>query len=152
MTRTIQLTFDAHDPERLGLFWLAALDYAVAPPPGGALGEPEETIAAWQDFLASAGVPADQRQGAFALVDPAGVGPRIFFQRVPEPKTAKNRLHVDVRAAPGMTGDERMTALEQECERLVGLGASRQRRQEPDLMGAGHIVMTDPEGNEFCLD
>ena len=153
MTRTIQLTYDARDPQALGLFWRAALDYAVDPPPGGVIGEPEETIAAWVEFLRSVGVPEQQHNTAFALVDPTGAGPRIFFQRVPEPKTAKNRLHVDVRAAPGLDGDERMAALEAECDRLVGLGATRLRRFEPEPpMSAGFIVMADPEGNEFCLD
>jgi hypothetical protein len=153
MSRTIQLTYDAHDPQGLGLFWRAALDYAVDPPPGGEIGEPEETIAAWMAFLRSVGVPEQQHNTAFALVDPTGAGPRIFFQRVPEPKTAKNRLHIDVRAAPGLDGDERMAALEAECARLVGLGATRRKRFEPEPpMSAGFIVMADPEGNEFCLD
>jgi hypothetical protein len=153
MSRTIQVTFDAHDPQRLGLFWLAALDYAVDPPPGGSIGEPEATVAAWADFLRAAGVPEDQRDVAFAVVDPAGAGPRLFFQKVPESKQAKNRVHLDLRAAPGLAGEERMAALERECERLVALGATRRRRSEPDGgMSAGFIVMTDPEGNEFCLD
>ena len=153
MSRTIQLTYDARDPQGLGLFWRAALDYAVDPPPGGEIGEPEETITAWGEFLTSAGVPEEQHNTAFALVDPTGAGPRIFFQQVPEPKSAKNRLHVDVRAAPGLAGDERMAALEEECARLVGLGAARLRRFEPEPpMSAGFIVMADPEGNEFCLD
>jgi hypothetical protein len=72
---------------------------------------------------------------------------------VPEDKVAKNRVHLDVRAAPGLQADERMAALEAECARLVGLGATRVRREEPaPPMSAGHIVLTDPEGNEFCLD
>jgi hypothetical protein len=72
---------------------------------------------------------------------------------VPEGKTAKNRLHLDVRAAPGLQGDERMAALEAECDRLVALGGIRLQRHEPEPpMSAGFIVMTDPEGNEFCLD
>ena len=63
------------------------------------------------------------------------------------------RLHLDVRAAPGLTGEERMAALEVECERLVALGARRVRRVEPSApLDAGHIVMADPEGNVFCLD
>jgi hypothetical protein len=77
----------------------------------------------------------------------------VFFQKVPEGKTAKNRVHLDLRAAPGLEGDERMAALEAECERLVGLGATRQQRFEPaPPMSAGFIVLQDPEGNEFCLD
>ncbi|HKO83590.1 MAG TPA: VOC family protein, partial [Actinomycetota bacterium] len=64
----------------------------------------------------------------------------------------KNRVHLDVRAAPGLTGDDRMVALEAECERLVALGATRLQRFEPDPpMSNGFIVMQDPEGNEFCL-
>jgi hypothetical protein len=72
---------------------------------------------------------------------------------VPEDKVAKNRVHLDVRAAPGLDGAERMAALEVECERLVARGATRVRRSEPaPPMSAGFIVMADPEGNEFCLD
>ncbi|WP_457206849.1 VOC family protein [Nocardioides sp. P5_C9_2] len=114
MSRTIQVTYDAHDPLALGLFWRAALHYAVDPPPGGELGDPDATVAAWMDFLRSAGVPEALHNSAFALVDPEGVGPRIFFQQVPEPKAAKNRVHLDLRAAPGLTGDDRMAALEED--------------------------------------
>jgi predicted enzyme related to lactoylglutathione lyase len=65
----------------------------------------------------------------------------------------KNRVHLDVRAAPGLEGDERMAALETECERVVALGAVRVQRFEPaPPMSSGFIVMQDPEGNEFCLD
>jgi hypothetical protein len=72
---------------------------------------------------------------------------------VPEDKVAKNRVHLDVRAAPGLQGEARMAALEAECGRLVALGATRLERHEPEPpMGFGHIVMADPEGNEFCLD
>ncbi len=80
--------------------------------------------------------------------------PRVFFQRVPEGKTVKNRLHLDVRAAPGLAGDERMSALETEANRLETLGATRAHRVEPDkaTMESGFITMHDPEGNEFCLD
>ena len=152
MSRTIQLTYDAHDPRRLGLFWRAALDYAVDPPPGGQLGGRDETIAAWVRFLDEQGVPEGQRDSAFAIVDPDGAGPRLFFQQVPEPKTAKNRVHVDVRTAPDLRGEERLAALEDEATRLVALGATRVERFEPGPMSHGFIVMTDPEGNEFCLD
>ena len=66
---------------------------------------------------------------------------------------AKNRVHLDVRAAPGLSGEERMAALETECNRLVALGATQLRREEPvPPMSAGFIVMADLEGNEFCLD
>jgi hypothetical protein len=156
VAREIQVTFDAGDPIALSLFWAEALGYVVQPPPGSGLDPAtpaQDVVAAWMEFLAATGVPEERWRSASALVDPSGAGPRIFFQQVPEPKTAKNRVHLDVRAAPGLEGDARMEALEGECTRLVGLGAARVRRFEPaPPMSLGFIVMTDPEGNEFCLD
>ncbi len=153
MSRQIQVTFDAHDPRALSSFWRDVLGYVHPAPPGVELAEGADPLAAWDEFLERSGVPEDERNRASAVEDPAGEGPRLFFQRVPEDKVAKNRVHLDVRAAPGLEGDERMAALEAECERLVAIGATRIRRFEPALpLGSGHIVMLDPEGNEFCLD
>ncbi|MEU0303845.1 VOC family protein [Streptomyces sp. NPDC006175] len=153
MSRHFQVTFDAHDPRTLSSFWRDALRYVHPGPPGVDLPEGADPLAAWDDFLAGIGVPDEQRNSRSAIEDPEGHGPRVFFQQVPEGKTAKNRVHLDVRAAPGLQGEERMAALEAECERLVALGATRVRRDEPaPPMSAGFIVMTDPEGNEFCLD
>jgi hypothetical protein len=153
MSRQIQVTFDAHDPRALSSFWRDVLGYVHPGPPGVDLPAGADPLAAWDDFLAGIGVPEDERGTRSAIEDPDGVGPRLFFQQVPEGKVAKNRVHLDVRAAPGLQGAERMSALEAECERLVALGATRQRRFEPaPPMEAGFIVMTDPEGNEFCLD
>ncbi|MDF9715723.1 VOC family protein [Nocardioides sp. ChNu-153] len=145
MARTIQVTFDCGDPAALSAFWCAAVGYERDAPPGG--------FATWEEALDAWQVPAERRNDASACHDPDGTGPRFYFQRVPEGKTAKNRLHLDLRAAPGLEGDERMAALEAECERLVALGATRRERHEPDPPTSnGFIVMTDPEGNEFCLD
>lgn len=153
MSRHIQVTFDAHDPRGLSSFWRDALGYVHPGPPGVELPEGADPLAAWDDFLAGLGVPEEQRNTRSAIEDPDGNGPRVFFQQVPEDKVAKNRVHLDVRAAPGLQGDERMAALEAECDRLVARGATRVRRVEPaPPMDAGHIVMADPEGNEFCLD
>ncbi|GAB3806053.1 VOC family protein [Micromonospora zhanjiangensis] len=153
MSRHIQVTFDAHDPRALSSFWRDVLGYVHPGPPGVDLPAGADPLAAWDDFLARIGVPEDQRNSRSAIEDPAGTGPRVFFQQVPEDKAGKNRVHLDVRAAPGLRGEERMAALEAECARLVGLGATRGRRYEPEPpIGAGHIVLTDPEGNEFCLD
>jgi hypothetical protein len=153
MSRTIQITFDAHDPRALSSFWRDALGYVHPAPPGVELAEGADPLAAWDEFLERSGVPVDQRNRASAIEDPEGAGPRVFFQQVPEDKVAKNRVHLDVRAAPGLQGEERMAALEGECDRLVGRGASRFRRFEPHPpMSQGFIVETDPEGNEFCLD
>ena len=153
MSREFQVTFDAADPIALSRFWAEALHYVVPPPPHRAVAEGEDPFDAWAEFLEQAGVPEDQRDAAAALVDPEGEGPRLFFQKVPEPKTAKNRVHLDLRAAPGLEGEERMAAFETECARLVALGATRLERNEPaPPMSGGFIVMADPEGNEFCLD
>ena len=153
MSRHIQVTFDAHDPRALSSFWRDVLGYVHPGPPGVDLPEGADALAAWDDVLARLGVPEDQRNTRSAVEDPDGVGPRLFFQQVPEDKVAKNRVHLDVRAAPGLQGEERMAALEAECERLVALGAERVHRHDPEPpLGAGHIVMRDPEGNEFCLD
>ena len=116
-----------------------------SPPP------PHET---WDEALDAWNIPEERRNDASASVDPDGVGPRLWFQKVPEGKTAKNRVHLDVRAAarPGRR-DERMIALEESAEELIVLGAPRACwRVEPDGINIGHIIMADPEGNEFCLD
>lgn len=144
MAREVQVTFDCDDPAALAEFWAAVLGYVVQPPPEG--------FDTWDAALAAWGVPEDRRNERSAVVDPDGGRPRVFFQRVPEGRTAKNRVHLDVRAAPGLTGDARMAALEAAAELLTSRGATRLRRQEPGGMDAGHLVMQDPEGNEFCLD
>ncbi|NVI91910.1 VOC family protein [Actinomadura sp. BRA 177] len=145
MAREIQITFDCADPAALSAFWAEALGYRLQDPPGN--------FTSWDEALKAMGVPPENRNDASAVTDPEGAGPRLFFQRVPEGKQAKNRVHLDVRAAPGLDGEARMAALEAEADRLVSHGATRLHRHEPaPPLGAGHIVMTDPEGNEFCLD
>lgn len=145
-TREVQVTFDCADPGALAEFWCEVLGYQLQPPPPG--------FAGWDQALDAWGIPPEDRNARSAAVPPEGrAGPRMFFQRVPEGKTAKNRMHLDVRAAPGTVGDERMTALDAEAARLVDLGATRLRRVDPDgRMETGFVVMQDPEGNEFCLD
>jgi len=141
----VQITFDCADPARLAAFWAEVLGYRLDSPPPG--------FATWDEALDALGVPAEHRNDRSAVVDPEGKGPRLFFQKVPEGKAAKNRVHLDVRAAPGLQGDARMEALAVEATRLVALGATRQKRHEPaPPLELGHIMMTDPEGNEFCLD
>ncbi|MGU3585920.1 VOC family protein [Rhodococcus sp. C26F] len=145
MARDIQITFDCADPAALADFWADALGYELQKPPGN--------FVSWDDALDAMGVPLERRNDASGIVDPDEAGPRLFFQKVPEGKQAKNRMHLDVRAAPGLDGAERMAALQAEAERLVARGATRLERHDPaPPFGAGHIVMADPEGNEFCLD
>ena len=140
--KQVQVTFDCAEPERVARFWCEVLGYVVPPPPEG--------FATWDEFDRSL---APERQGsAFACVDPSGVGPRLFFQRVPEGKVVKNRLHLDVRVGTGLAGDERVTALEDEGARLVTLGAARVRLLPADDENESCLVMQDIEGNEFCLD
>jgi catechol 2,3-dioxygenase-like lactoylglutathione lyase family enzyme len=145
MTKDVQITFDCGDPDALARFWAEVLGYILQPPPDG--------FDSWDAALDAWGVPEADRNSRSALVDPEGTRPRIFFQRVPEGKTAKNRVHLDVRSAPGQEGDERMATLEAAAVRLEALGATRFKVFSPEPpMETGFIVMQDPEGNEFCLD
>lgn len=127
-TREVQVTFDCASPRRVAGFWCAVLGYESSAPPAG---EPDTWAVA---------------------SDPAGAGPRLYFQQVPEAKVVKNRVHLDVRVAAGLTGDDRVAELEEECARLVALGASRVRLLEADDENEACLVMQDVEGNEFCLD
>ncbi|MEU5093471.1 VOC family protein [Streptomyces sp. NPDC020996] len=138
--RQVQVTFDCADPERVARFWCEVLGYVVSPPPTG--------FATWADFNRSR-FPEDEGSW-FACGDPSGVGPRLFFQRVPEGKVVKNRVHLDVRVGTGLVGDERLAALEAECARLLPLGAVRVRLLYDGTDSC--MVMQDIEGNEFCLD
>lgn len=140
--KQVQITFDCAEPERVARFWCEVLGYVIPAPPEG--------FASWDDFDRS--LPAEYQGSAFACVDPSGEGPRLFFQRVPEGKAVKNRLHLDVRVGTGLVGDDRLAALETECERLVNLGAVRVRLLSADGINESTIVMQDVEGNEFCLD
>ncbi|GCD89346.1 VOC family protein [Nocardioides sp. LS1] len=143
--REVQITFDAHDPGAQAEFWAVALHYVLQPPPDG--------FDTWDAALDAWGVPPEARNDRSAIVDPDGARPRVFFQKVPEGKVAKNKLHLDVRAAAGVPPEGRMAALEEACGQLLALGASRLQRFEPgEELGSGFIVMQDPEGNEFCLD
>ncbi|MGH3358023.1 MAG: VOC family protein [Nocardioidaceae bacterium] len=145
MAREFQVTFDCADPGAQAAFWAEALGYRVQSPPDG--------FEDWPAALTAWGIPPEHHNDRSAIVDSDGDGPRLFFQKVPEPKTAKNKVHLDVRAAPGLTGDDRMAVLEAEASRLGALGATRTSRTDPDgPLEAGFIVMADPEGNEFCLD
>ena len=117
---------DATDPHLLARFWAEALGYV--PEPG-----------------------YDDPDGA-SIVDPAGVGPAIGFLRVPEGKSAKNRVHVDIRVAgePPWDMGERTGLIRAKVAALLEAGATfvREEWYDDDL---GHVVMLDPEGNEFCV-
>jgi catechol 2,3-dioxygenase-like lactoylglutathione lyase family enzyme len=108
-----ELVVDCHDPATLAAFWQAVLGY--------------EVVATSDGEIEIGGGP--------------GTGPTLLFQRVPEEKVVKNRLHLDVSPAPGSVQAE-------EVDRVLGLGAT------PVDIGQGDVswvVLADPEGNEFCI-
>ncbi len=117
---------DASDPHRLAAFWATALGYVAEP-------------------------GYDDPDGA-SLIDPDGAGPAIGFLRVLEGKTAKNRMHIDIRVAgePPWDMAEREQLIRTKEAVLVAAGATSVRAE---LYGEhlGHVVMLDPEGNEFCV-
>ncbi|MGZ6543878.1 MAG: VOC family protein [Actinomycetota bacterium] len=142
MALAMQVTFDAADPAALAGFWKRVLGYIEEPPPEG--------WPSWEDWARETGIPEERWNDQSAIVDPDGAGARVYFQRVPEGKTAKNRVHLDVRAAPGLDPAARRARLTEESERLIDLGATK--LYELEERGAFWITMQDPEGNEFCLD
>lgn len=139
---TFQVTFDCADPAALAAFWAAALGYELQGPPPG--------FDDWPSFLTAQGVPPENWNAASAVVDPSGVRPRLFFQRVPEPKAGKNRVHLDLQSGGGLDVpiEQRRRRVEEEVTRLEKLGATRIGAREG--MGVYWVVMRDPEGNEFC--
>jgi hypothetical protein len=122
--KQFQVTFDCAEPVRVARFWAETLGYQAE--------------------------HDGEQDGWAAASDPTGAGPRLYFQRVPEGKEVKNRVHLDVRVGTGLVGEERLAALEAECERLLPLGAERVRLLYDGTDSC--IVMQDIEGNEFCVD
>lgn len=125
----VQITFDCAEPAALATFWAAVLGY---PPPDidgthaalRGLGHPEETLGDW-----------------YRIEDPHHHGPRLAFQRVPEPKTSKNRVHIDVKPLD--------RTLHEEVRRVLDVGATS-LETITDEAGT-FVVLQDPEGNEFCI-
>lgn len=145
---TVQLTIDCSDPQAMVAFWAGALGYVPEPPPG--------EHATWRAYWAAIGVPeAELPPGAGdvpeSIIDPAGRGPRVWFQHVPEPKVAKNRWHFDLRVGGGrdVPRDVRGKLVTATVERLVTAGATvLETKDDPDT-GFYAVAMQDPEGNEF---
>jgi hypothetical protein len=117
---------DTDDPGRLATFWARAFGYVIE----DGFGSPD---------------------GA-SIVDPDGIGPAIGFLRVPEFKTAKNRMHIDIRVAGKPPWDlvERARLIRLKVASLIAAGATEVREEHYDD-ALGHVVMSDPEGNEFCV-
>jgi hypothetical protein len=132
----VQVTFDCADPDSLASFWAEVLRY---PPPD---------FAERDRKMRAAGFPEDQLESMVSISDPTGAGPRVFFQRVPEPKVVKNRVHLDVGVSADGHGTKEL--IDAEVARVVDLGG---RVLHPVSDDAGYfVVMQDPEGNEFCID
>lgn len=147
MAVAYQLVIDCAAPEPLARFWAAALRYVVAVPPPG--------FDSWDDFYRSIGVPEDELGlGADRIEDPNGEGPAIWFQVVPERKSIKNRIHIDVNASGGRGSslDVRRDRVEAEVARLVALGATRLHTNAPPGLDHYAVAMADPEGNEFDVN
>ncbi len=117
---------DAADPQRLAAFWALALRYVKE--------------------------PGFDDPGNASIIDPDDVGPAIGFLRVPEGKTAKNRMHIDIRVVGKPPWDmvERERLIRERVPQLVAAGAVLVREEMYDD-ALGHVVMLDPEGNEFCV-
>lgn len=136
------VTMDAADPQAQGEFWSLALGYEREAPP-----TPHAT---WEEALTAWGLPPERWNDANAIVDPDGIGPRIFIQKVSEPKVVKNRVHLDVRVSTDrMNKDHGL--MSERADELVAAGATRLAVFDDPSIGYW-IVMADPEGNEFCLD
>jgi Glyoxalase-like domain len=144
MATGIQVVIDCADPDRLARFWADALHYTIQDPPEG--------FATWPDFLRDRGIPEADWNKASAVVDPDGGGPRVYFQRVPEGKVVKNRVHLDLNVGGGHAAgiEENQRRVDAEVDRLRGIGAMVFR---PGSVEDGEywVVMQDPEGNEFCV-
>jgi hypothetical protein len=141
---TLAITFDCYDAAAQAKFWSVAMGYVSASPPHG-----WET---WEAWLIDHEVPRQEWDDGAAIVDPAGIGPSISFLKVPEPKTAKNRLHLDLKVSGGRHIDQetRRARMMAKVDQLVEAGATV---QHDHTIGdhLDHVVLIDPEGNEFCV-
>jgi Glyoxalase-like domain len=142
-----QLVVDCADPELMVRFWAAALGYEVEPPPPG--------FATWDDWRRDIGLPESYLgTGADSIIDPAGGGPRIWFHALPDTKTVKNRLHLDIHASGGrdLPLEARRQQVDAEARRLCDLGATQTVVMATEGMDHYAVGMRDPEGNEFDIN
>lgn len=138
------ITVDCADAQVVAAFWCRALGYVEAPPPAG--------WSDWPSFLRDQDVPEEEWGDGAAIRPASGDGPAISFLRVPERKTVKNRVHLDVKVSGGRNVDQvlRLSRIRAKEADLVAHGAHAQREDHVDGH-LDHIVMLDPEGNEFCI-
>lgn len=144
MSTRWNLTIDCARPAELARFWALALGYVEKPPPAG--------FASWEEWFARHDIPEEEWGDGAYLSDPDGVGPALSFQKVPESKAVKNRVHLDVQAGGGRETpwEVRWPRVVEARERLTAAGATVVA--EYDMQGRpDHVMLADPEGNEFCL-
>jgi len=134
----VDLTFDCARAAVLAEFWKGVLGYVDEPPPA--------PFATREEWVASFGEPEEDEGDGAWLHDPDGVGPRLVFLEVPEPKVAKNRLHIDVRVGRDGTPEQVWARIEAKVAQVVAAGAA-----VLTVAGRHHVVLADPEGNEFCV-
>jgi len=140
-----QITWDCADSSRMTRFWSQALGYRVEDPPRG--------VATWNDYWNSVGVPAEELDplgdGSDSLVDPSGRGPRIWFQQVPEAKSVKNRLHLDINAGGGRAVDlgERKARVHARAEELIPPAGEGSQPGTAATTGHGDLLLRPQSGN-----
>jgi hypothetical protein len=142
-----QLVVDCADPELMVRFWAAALGYEVEPPPPG--------FATWDDWRRDIGLPESYLGiSADSIIDPAGGGPRIWFHALPDTKTVKNRLHLDIHASGGrdLPLEARRQRVDAEARRLCEIGATQTVVMATEGVDHYAVGMRDPEGNEFDIN
>ncbi len=141
-TRIKAVTVDAADPNKLAQFWGFALGYVLQPPPEG--------FETWEAFADALDLSAEERERYSAVIDSHGVGPRILFQKVPEKKIVKNRWHLDIDVIDhSLPKDQHDRNREARISALIKRGATEVARFDEPV--GKWVVMTDPEGNEFCV-
>lgn len=145
MSAKFQLVVACADPDAQCRFWAEALGYVVEPPPDG--------FDSWNDYWRDFGLDEDV-DGDDRLIDPDGAGPRIWFQHVPEAKTIKNRLHLDIPASGGRDVPlaERRGRVDALVAELVALGATSILVHDGESLDHYAATLQDPEGNEFCVN
>jgi hypothetical protein len=140
MATTVQVTFDCRDPHAMARFWAAAIGYEKEDHSELVAGLVESGASSEDDTVDVDG--GRQFAVASACRDPEGRGPRLYFQKVPEGKVAKNRVHLDLHLGPERYDDE--------AARLEALGA--RKLWFSNDRGTACWTMADIEGNEFCVD
>jgi hypothetical protein len=142
-----QLVIDCADPDLMARFWAAALSYELAPPPPG--------FATWKDFYRDVGIrEEDLVDGADRISDPDGHGPSIWFHALPDAKTVKNRLHLDIHASGERSDalETRRMRVDAEAARLAELGATITGALGDAGLDHYAVGMRDPEDNEFDIN